>query len=107
VHPEVRPEVIAVADEVLSTSGMLGFVKNSPLTDFIVATEQGLLQRMQRENPGKNIFPALSQKICSNMKRTTLKDIYDSLQDEKYAIEIDPAISAGAGRALREMLKYG
>lgn len=106
VHPEVRPEVIAGADEVLSTSGMLNYVKKSPLKEFIIATEQGLLQRMKRENPGKYFFPALSQKICSNMKRTALKDIYDSLLEEKYEIEIDPAISEKAGRALQEMLKY-
>jgi quinolinate synthase len=107
VHPEVRPEVIDCADEVLSTSGMLSYVKKSPLKEFIVATEQGLLQRMKRENPDKNFFPTGTPKICSNMKRTALKDIYDSLREEKYAIEIDPAISARAGRALREMLKYG
>ena len=106
VHPEVRPEVIAGADEVLSTSGMLNYVKKSPLKEFIIATEQGLLQRMKRENPGKYFFPSLSQKICSNMKRTALKDIYDSLLEEKYEIEIDPAISEKAGRALQEMLKY-
>lgn len=107
VHPEVRPEVIDCADEVLSTSGMLSYVKKSPLKEFIVATEQGLLERMKRENPGKLFFPALSPKICSNMKRTSLKDIFDSLQEEKYAIEIDPALRERAGRALREMLKYG
>lgn len=106
VHPEVRPEVIEGADEVLSTSGMLGYVKESPAKEFIVATEQGLLQRMKRENPGKFFFPALSQKICSNMKRTALKDIYDSLLEEKYEIEIDPTIRDKAGLALREMLKY-
>lgn len=107
VHPEVRPEVIAAADEVLSTSGMLNYVKKSPLKEFIVATEQGLLQRMKRENPDKLFSPAGTPKICSNMKRTTLKDLYDSLHEEKYVIEIDPGISARAGRALREMLKYG
>lgn len=107
VHPEVRPEVIDCADEVLSTSGMLSYVKKSPLKEFIVATEQGLLERMKRENPGKLFFPALSPKICSNMKRTSLKDIFDSLQEEKYAIEINPALRERADRALREMLKYG
>lgn len=107
VHPEVRPEVRAVADEVLSTSGMLNYVRNSPAQDFIVATEQGLLQRMKRENPAKNFIPAGYPKICSNMKRTALKDVYDSLNEDKYAIEIDPAVMERAGKALREMIKYG
>jgi quinolinate synthase len=107
VHPEVRPEVRADADEVLSTSGMLSYVRNSPALEFIVATEQGLLQRMKRENPGKDFIPAGYPKICSNMKRTALRDVYDSLNEDKYAIEIDPAIRERAGQALREMLKYG
>ena len=107
VHPEVRPEVMEDADEILSTSGMLGYVKDSPAREFIVATEQGLLQRMKRENPGKYFFPALSEKICMNMKRTALKDIYDSLFEEKYEITIDPPVREKAARALREMLKYG
>ena len=107
VHPEVPPEVAAGADEILSTSGMLGYVAKSPARDFIVATEQGLLQRMKRENPGKNFIPAGNPKICSNMKRTALRDVFDALNEDKYAIEIDPGISERAGRALREMLKFG
>jgi quinolinate synthase len=107
VHPEVRPEVAAGADEVLSTSGMLNYVRNSPAGEFIVATEQGLLQRMKRENPAKDFIPAGDPKICSNMKRTALIDVYQSLHDEKYEIEIDPAVRERAGKALREMLKYG
>ncbi len=107
VHPEVRPEVAARADEVLSTSGMLSYVAKSPAREFIVATEQGLLQRMKRENPGKNFIPAGNPKICSNMKRTSLLDVLASLSQDKYAIEIDPGIGQRAGRALREMLKYG
>ncbi len=107
VHPEVRPEVAVGADEILSTSGMLNYVRRSPAREFIVATEQGLLQRMKRENPGKNFIPAGYPKICSNMKRTSLLDVYASLAEDKYAIEIDPAISERAGCALREMLKYG
>lgn len=107
VHPEVRPEIIDLADEVLSTSGMLRYVQGSPAREFIVATEQGLLQRMMRENPGKVFIPAGAAKICSNMKRTSLPDVRAALRDDKYVIEIDPSVAARAGRALREMLKYG
>jgi quinolinate synthase len=107
VHPEVRPELLACADEVLSTSGMLNYVRGSTAREFIVATEQGLLQRMKRENPDKVFIPAGAPKICSNMKRTSLQDVYDSLNEGKYVIDIDPAISERAGMALREMLKYG
>ncbi|MDD8012099.1 MAG: quinolinate synthase NadA [Acidobacteriota bacterium] len=107
VHPEVPPEVAEGADEVLSTSGMLNYVGNSAAREFIVATEQGLLQRMKRENPGKDFIPAGNPKICSNMKRTALQDVHDSLSQDKYVIEVDPEIAERAGRALREMLQYG
>jgi quinolinate synthase len=106
VHPEVSPEVRSVADEVLSTSGMLNYVALSEQREFIVATEQGLLDRMKRENPGKTFYPSLTPKICSNMKRTTLKDVYDSLNEEKYEINVDRLVAEKALHALREMLKF-
>ena len=105
VHPEVRLEVMDLADEVLSTSGMLKYVSRSAQKEFIVATEQGLLKRMKRENPGKTFYPSLTPKICSNMKRTALKDVYDSLNEEKYEITVDPVVGEKALRALRGMLE--
>jgi quinolinate synthase len=105
VHPEVCPEVTALADEVLSTSGMLKFVACSPQKEFIVATEQGLLERMKRENPGKTFYPPGTAKICSNMKRTARVDVYDALNEEKYEITVDPVIAEKARHALREMLE--
>jgi quinolinate synthase len=107
VHPEVSPEVRMVADEVLSTSGMLKFVARSACREFIVATEQGLLERMARENPGKTFHPGLTPKICSNMKRTGLIDVRDSLLEDKYEINVDPLVGGKALRALQEMIKYG
>jgi len=106
VHPEVRPEVIELADEVLSTSGILNYVTRSNEKEFVVATEQGLLDRIKRENPGKEIYPAYRPKICANMKRTSLRDIYASLREEKYEINIDPEIAKRAVKALDAMLKY-
>lgn len=106
VHPETRMEVIELADEVLSTSGILKYVSQSNAKEFIIGTEQGLLERTKRENPGKKIYPALKPIICSNMKRTSLRDVYDSLKEEKYEITIDPEIAARAGKALDAMLKY-
>lgn len=106
VHPEVRSEITAMADEVLSTSGILRHVASSSSEEFIVATEEGLLDRMKRENPGKKIYPALRPKICQNMKRTTVEDIYLALAHEQYEINIDAEVSKKALRSLNEMLKY-
>jgi quinolinate synthase len=106
VHPETRMDVIEIADEVLSTSQMLKYVSQSENREFIVATEQGLLERMKREHPEKMFFPALRPKICSNMKKTSLRDIYDSLNEEKYEIVLDDSVSKKAFAALDKMLKY-
>jgi len=106
VHPEVRSEIASMADEVLSTSGILKHIASSSSDEFIVATEEGLLERLRRENPGKRIYPALRPKICQNMKRTTVEDIYLSLVHERYEIHIDEEVSKNALRSLHEMLKY-
>lgn len=106
IHPEVRPEVIDLADEVLSTAGMLKYAASSPHRNFIVATEQGLLERMKRENPGKEFWPALKAKLCSNMKRTSIRDVHEALLRDRYEISVPPDIAARAVKALEEMLKY-
>lgn len=106
VHPEVRSEIVGLADEILSTSGILRYAASSSSKEFIVATEEGLLERMRRENPEKKFYPALRPKVCQNMKRTTLKDIYLSLVNDRYEIEIEEDISRKALRSLNEMLKY-
>ena len=106
VHPEVRSEIVGLADEILSTSGIIRYAASSSSKEFIVATEEGLLERMRRENPEKKFYPALRPKVCQNMKRTTLKDIYLSLVNDRYEIEIEEEISRKALRSLNEMLKY-
>ncbi|MEN8154353.1 MAG: quinolinate synthase NadA [Acidobacteriota bacterium] len=106
VHPEVRKELVPLAGQVLSTSGMLRYVTESDSKEFIVGTEQGLLERMKRENPGKVFLPALRPKVCQNMKRTSLEDVYMALKLDQYKIEIDKEISGKAAKSLDEMLKY-
>lgn len=106
VHPEVRKEIVPLADRVLSTSGMLRYVTGSDSKEFIVGTEQGLLERMKRENPGKVFLPVLRPKVCQNMKRTALEDVYLALELDQYKIEIDEVISGKAAKSLDEMIKY-
>lgn len=106
VHPEVRKELVEIADEVLSTSGMLKFAAESDGKQFIVATEQGLIERMKRENPDKEFYPAYRAKLCSNMKRTSLRDVRDALAKDRYEITVPEDIAQKAVRALDEMLKY-
>ena len=73
VHPECDPEVQEYADYILSTGGMIKHVAESKKKTFIIGTEVDLVTRLKRENPDKNIIPALKEAICENMKLTHLK----------------------------------
>ena len=106
VHPECNPSVIDLADEVLSTSGMVNFVKKSHKKKFLIGTEVGLIYRLKKENPGKEFYAAGTAKMCRNMKLTTLNDVYLSLREERYAIELPEGIIKSAQKALMGMLKY-
>lgn len=106
VHPEAKMEVINLSDKVFSTSGMLKYAKKSNKKQFIIITEQGLIERLKRENPKKEFYPAKRPKICSNMKRTALIDIFNSLEKNQYEINIEESILQRAYNALNGMLKY-
>ena len=106
VHPECNTSVIDLADEVLSTSGMLNFAKKTDKKRFLIGTEEGLIYRLKKENPGKEFYAAGTAKMCRNMKLTTLNDVYFSLKEERYAIELPEEIIKSVQKALEAMLKY-
>ena len=106
VHPECPPAIIDLADEVLSTSGMLEYVKNSKKKRFLIGTEVGIIYRMQKENRDKQIFSAGTPKVCPDMKKTSLEDVYEALLNEQNQIEIDSTVATNARKALTEMMKY-
>jgi len=106
VHPEAKMDVINLSDKVFSTSGMLKYAKESNKKQFIIITEQGLIERLKRENPKKEFYPAVKPKICSNMKRTALIDIFNSLEKNQYEINIEESVLKRAYNALSGMLKY-
>jgi len=104
VHPECPPEVVEMADAVLSTAGMYGYCRRSPATEFIVGTEMGILYRLRKENPGKRFHIASRTLICPNMKLTTLEDIRDSLASMSPVIRVPEDIRLKAKAALDAML---
>ncbi len=104
VHPECRPEVIALADLVASTSGMSKFARETEAKEIIIGTEVGMLYRLQKENPDKNFYPASSQAICPNMKLTTLDKIFWSLQDLVYPVVVEEPIRSRAKMAIERMI---
>lgn len=104
-HPECDPEVLDLADAVLSTSQMLKFARESDAKRFIICTEVGLLHRLKKENPQKE-FLVPRALMCRNMKLTKLEDVYNSLLYERYKIELPEEIISRARMALEKMLEY-
>jgi quinolinate synthase len=107
VHPECRPESIAVADAVLSTSGMEIFARESKATEFIVGTEAGMVYRLAKDNPRKKFYPANEMAVCPNMKLTTLEKIIWSLEDMKTQVKVPKEIADKARGCIEKMLKVG
>ena len=104
-HPECRSDVLALADAVLSTSGMIEYAKNSEAHDFLVVTECGLSDRLLLELPEKKFYKAC--KLCQYMKMITLEETADSLRRMRHPIVLDEDVRVRAERAIRRMLDFG
>jgi quinolinate synthase len=107
VHPECKPEVIALADEVLSTGGMLHFSRQTEAREIIIGTEIGILHRLRKENPDKKFIPASEQAICPNMKLITLEKILWSLEEMASEVKVPEETRIRAKVAVDKMLEIG
>jgi len=105
VHPECRPEVISLADEVQSTGGMCRYAKTTENNEIIVGTELGIIHRLRKENPEKKFFSVSEQAICPNMKLITLEKIVWSLKEMQYQIKVPARIANRARKAVDRMLE--
>jgi len=103
VHPECMPEVQLIADFIGSTSQMCRFAKETEANEIVIATENGLLHRLKKENPDKNFIPAYSDAVCPNMKLNTLERLYLTLKNEQYVVTVPKAIAKKARKALEKM----
>lgn len=105
VHPECLPDVVEIADYVLSTGGMLKMARELNEKVFIIGTENGIIHRLKKENPDK-LFLAVSNKIiCPNMKRITLKKVLKSLEELKPEINVEENIRIKARISIEKMLE--
>ncbi|MFA5117704.1 MAG: quinolinate synthase NadA [Candidatus Omnitrophota bacterium] len=105
VHPECLPQVVAMADAVLSTSLMSKFAKETDAREIIVGTEAGLIYRLKKDNPGKEFYPASEAAVCPNMKRTTQEKILFALEELKFEVKVPDSIRKRAKKAIDLMLE--
>ena len=104
-HPECHMSVSSIADYVGSTTGIMKYVAKSKNKEFIIATEQGVVDRLKRDYPNKKIIPIKNNIICPNMKMTTLEDILHVLDTEENEIFVNKDIAQKAVRCLDRMLE--
>ena len=103
-HDHVTPEVVAAADEALSTGGILKFVRESFDKAFIIGTESGILHRLRKENPGKEFYPLQPEMICPDMKKITLENVRDCLKNMAPRIELPEEILREAVKPIEAMI---
>jgi quinolinate synthase len=104
-HPECHMSVSSIADYVGSTAGIMKFVKESKNKSFVIATEQGVVDRLKRDYPNKNIIPIKNNIVCPNMKMTSLEDILYVLETENNEIFVDGDVAKRAVKCLNAMLE--
>ena len=107
VHPECDPEVVERADEALSTSQMVRYVKQSPAHSFLLGTEAGILHRMKLDNPDKAFYVLSRALLCPNMKKTHLSTVVRAMETRQTVIRVPEDIRLKAKRALDRMLEVG
>jgi quinolinate synthase len=105
VHPECSAEMRNVADVIGSTSKICMYAKESNATEFIIGTEQGIIHRLNKENPSKKFYLASERAICPNMKLTTLESLYASLKEEKHLVKVPQAVAEKARASLERMFQ--
>lgn len=111
VHPECKGPVVRVADKVGSTAALLKFAIADEATEFIVATESGILHEMQKSCPNKTFIPAppddstCACNECNYMKLITMQKLYNCLKYEWPQVEVDPEVAVKAVRPINRMLE--
>ena len=115
-HPECEAPVLAVADYIGSTTGLLKFTQKDDAQEYIVVTETGILHQMQKNNPGKTFIPAPPNNSCAcndcpHMKLNTLEKLYLCMEYELPEITMDEELRLAAKKPIDRMLeisaKYG
>lgn len=105
VHPECKPEVIAMADYAGSTAGILDYVVKSEAREFIIGTECGILHPIIKAAPAKNLIMASEDLVCTNMKNITLEKILSSIENRQTVVAVPEDIRVKAALALEKMIE--
>jgi quinolinate synthase len=104
VHPECPAPVVDLADFVGSTAQIINYVTASDKKEFVIGTEKGILHQLKLKNPDKVFYMLADNFLCTNMKKTSLEHVLESLETGEYEIEISDDIIKKASQSLHKML---
>jgi quinolinate synthase len=103
-HPECQPKILAEADFIGSTSGIIKFCTESPAKEFVVLTEEGVIYPMRKKCPDKAFLTLKTPMVCPNMKKNTLEDVVGALENLAPVIKVPEDIRVPALRAVDRMM---
>jgi len=106
IHPECAPNVVELADAVLSTDGMLNYVAKSLRKEFIIGTELELVCRLVQDNPDKKFYP-VRKAYCRTQKKIRLENVLSALETLEPKVDLPDDIIEGARVPLERMLSMG
>lgn len=108
VHPECHPSVTELADFVGSTTEIISFAENGSNEEYIIGTENSIVEHLEFMCPDKHFYPLSKESICRNMQATTLMDVYHCVKEMSgEEITLDEELLQQAKRSIDEMLRLG
>jgi len=105
VHPECSPETVALADQVLSTTGIMNYVAQSSCKEFIIGTENEITFTLRKKYPDKIFHTVTEIAVCPNMKKNTLEKVLWTLQEMKNEVKVAEEIRVQAYKSIKRMLE--
>lgn len=105
IHPECKTEVSKLGDYVGSTSGIMEYVRKSKDKQFVIVTEKGVVDRLERDYPDKKFILIKSSMLCESMKLTTLEEVLYALEHEVNEITLDENVRKRSAGCIERMLK--
>ena len=107
VHPECKNEVVELSDMAGSTAEIMDFARKSEAKEFIIGTENSIVQHLQIEMPEKSFYPLSKNLICADMKLTTIMDVYNCVLGHGEEIILDEETQTKARKCIDRMIELG
>ncbi len=113
IHPEcgcstaclLKSEMYDCSAKIVSTEGMINHINESAASEFVVATETGILHRMKKAQPNKTFYPVSEESVCEYMKMITIEKLYLSLKEEVFEVKVSEGLANKARKSIERMLE--